>query len=315
MAEVAVVIPFRGEWTHVLPTLRALNQQTIRPSLAIVLSIDGFEKAPLEIAQLTDVCLNGIQGGPAIARNRGWLGVEAPFILFTDSDCIPETDWAEKMLNKLKGECQAVKGVYSAGGTKIIQRLAQVEFEERYYLMKRAETIYLADTYSAGYRRSSLQKTGGFDEGFPFPEHEDVDLSWRLVESGGRICFIPDARVGHKHRSSWTTYFRMKLRRGKWRMMLVKKFPARAISDGYTPQMLKLQILLSIPLLLSLFLIFQFPLITLLLSSVFTILCIPLTITAFKTDPKLAILVPPFALWRGIALFSGSLQGLFGKVD
>ncbi|MCK5785311.1 MAG: glycosyltransferase [Candidatus Sabulitectum sp.] len=308
--EIAAIVPFRGQWSNLIPALKALDQQTIRSRLTVILSIDGLEEPPSHVIDLVDICINGEQTGPASARNRGWRITEAPVILFTDSDCIPEPVWAERMEGKLKDEYQAVKGVYSFGGFKLIQRLAQVEFEERYRLMKNATTIYLADTYSAGFRRDWLEKLEGFDESFPLPEHEDVDLSWRLTKAGGKIGFAAEARVAHTHRPGWIAYFKMKLRRGKWRMMLVRKFPARAVNDGYTPQTMKLQMLLSFPVLISFFLIPFFPVITASMVVLFLLLCIPLIFTALTTDPAMAVFVPVFALWRGTALFSGVLPGL-----
>ena len=312
MTDIAVVVPFLGSsfWSSLLPSLEALNSQTVRANITIVLSVDGFDTVPPEILELIDVCVCGDQKGPASARNRGWRAASCPFILFTDSDCIPESTWAEKMTDKLKAEYQAVKGVYSSGGIKLIQRLSQVEFEERYRLMRKARTLYLADTYSAGFRREWLEKLDGFDESFPLPEHEDVDLSWRLTSAGGKIGFVPDARVAHIHRESWRAYFRMKYRRGKWRIMLVRKFPSRAIQDGYTPQTLKFQMLLSIPLLLSVVLLPFFPIATLILSLLFLLLSAPLMLTAGATDPSTLFFVPFFALWRGVALFAGACRGI-----
>jgi GT2 family glycosyltransferase len=313
MAETAVIVPFRGQWSSVVPTLKALASQTIRENLTIVLSMDGPLNPPAEIAGMADVCVNGKQMGPAAARNRGWKSTDAPLILFTDSDCIPDPDWAQRMTEKLYGEYQAVKGVYSSGGRKLIQRLAQVEFEERYRLMQRAPVIYLADTYSAGFKRDWLEKLGGFDEKFYLPEHEDVDFSWRLTGSGGRIGFVSDAMVKHIHRSTWAAYFRMKYRRGKWRIMLVRRFPERAVKDGYTPQTLKLQMLLSIPAVLSVFLLPVYPMIPISLIIIYLLLCVPLVLTSLRTDPAIVFFIPFFALWRGIALFSGVVRGTAGR--
>ncbi len=312
MTDIAVVVPFLGSWSSLVPTLEALNSQTVRENITIVLSVDGFATAPPDIIELTDVCVYGDQNGPASARNRGWRAASCPFVLFTDSDCIPERTWAGRMTDKLKTEYQAVKGVYSSGGSKLIQRLSQVEFEERYRLMKKARTLYLADTYSAGFRREWLEKLNGFDESFPLPEHEDVDLSWRLTSTGGKIGFVPDARVAHVHRESWKAYFKMKYRRGKWRIMLVRKFPVRAIDDGYTPQTLKFQMLLSIPVLLSVVLLPFLPLVTLISFLLFLLLSAPLILTAAATDPSTVFFVPFFALWRGVALFTGACRGITG---
>ncbi len=310
MAEISVVVPFRGEWNSLIPTLIALNQQTIRSVLSVVLSVDGHEPPPPAIEKLVDVFVTGPQAGPASARNRGWRQTDTPFILFTDSDCVPQANWAEKMFSVLKNEYDAAKGVYSKGGTRLIQRLAQVEFEERYRLMNKSEVLYLADTYSAGFHREWLVKLNGFDESFPLPEHEDVDLSWRLVKAGGKIGFAAQAMVAHTHRKSWSEYFKMKYRRGKWRIILVKSYPARVVKDGYTPQSLKLQMLLSFPVIVSLVLLPVYPVITSIVLLLFLLFTLPLMYTALLTDSSVCFAVPFFALWRALALFSGALVGL-----
>lgn len=315
MAETAVVIPFMGDFASLLPTLEALQAQTIRNDLLVIVSIDGSEEPPLFIDELVELSLNGAHAGPATARNRGWRNTpsEVKYILFTDSDCIPEPEWAERLVEKLKSNFQAVKGVYSFGGKKLIQRLSQVEFEERYKLMSKAKQIFLADTYSAGFRKNWLEKLDGFNEDFPLPEHEDVDLSWRLVEFGGHIGFEPAAKVEHKHRDSWIAYFKTKFRRGKWRTMLIKSYPSRAVSDGYTPQTLKMQMFSSIPLVVSFLFIRTSIFIPISFLFLFILLCLPLFIVAGKKDKSVTPIIPFFALWRGIALFIGFVTGIFAK--
>ena len=315
MADASVVIPFKGEWETLFPLLEALKIQTARSDLQIVLSVDGQEKPPSFIAALTYSVVTGVSAGPASARNRGWRSTSAEFVLFTDSDCVPEADWAEKMLAGLRGEYDAVKGIYSRGGKSLIQRLAQVEFQERYIIMGKRDSILLADTYSAGFKREWLEKLDGFDESFPFPDHEDVDLSWRLVAEEGRIGFVPDARVAHIHRPGWCSYFRLKVRRGKWRFILVKKFPERVMEDGYTPQTLKLQMILWLPLVLSIPLFPVMPLLPLIISVLFLLSCIPLMRVSMRSDPAVFFLVPFFAFWRALALSAGVFCALFHRSD
>src|SRR4029079_14954080 len=48
-------------------------------------------------------------------------------------------------------------------------------------------------------RRSALLEVGGFDE--TLPSGEDVDLCWRLIESGSRVRHEPIALVAHEHRT------------------------------------------------------------------------------------------------------------------
>ena len=48
-------------------------------------------------------------------------------------------------------------------------------------------------------RRSAILAVGGFDESLA--AGEDVDLCWRLLDSGSRLRYEPVAMVSHEHRS------------------------------------------------------------------------------------------------------------------
>jgi N-acetylglucosaminyl-diphospho-decaprenol L-rhamnosyltransferase len=54
---------------------------------------------------------------------------------------------------------------------------------------------------AAALRRSAVMAAGGMDA-YLFLYAEDLDLSWRLRRSGGRIVFVPTARVRHLHGES-----------------------------------------------------------------------------------------------------------------
>lgn len=307
---ISVVVPFHGPPGPLVRCLDALAAQTARSSLEIVLSVDGPE-CPEGVGQLADLVVTSpVRTGPAGARNRGWRASGGNLILFTDSDCVPMPDWAEKMAAPLAEGWNATKGVYTSGGTLPIQRLAQIEFCERYRKMLKASEVTIADTYSAGFTRESLELTGGFDETFPVPDHEDVDLSWRLLKAGGRIRFVPGAGVAHTHRPGWVAYFRLKTGRGRWRLKVLGKFPAMARSDGYTPQSMKVQMLLGPLVAPALACGFISPLIPLAWLGVFLAFCTPIIFTAISTDPRMTPLVPLFCWWRGIALFTGMTTGL-----
>lgn len=310
MELISVVVPFHGPTGPLLRCLEALACQTARSSLEIVLSVDG-PVCPEEVKGLADVVVTSpVRTGPAGARNRGWKASGGSRILFTDSDCVPLPDWAAKMAAPLSGGWQASKGVYTGGGTRLIQRLAQIEFQERYRIMEKAREVTIADTYSAGFTRESLEATGGFDETFPVPDHEDVDLSWRLLKMGGRIRFVPDAGVAHTHRPGWGAYFRLKMSRGRWRLKVLKKFPGMARSDGYTPQTMKVQMLLGPLLLPAMAAGFVSPLIPLVWLGLFLPFCFPIMLTALSCDRAMTPLVPFFCWFRGTALFLGLANGL-----
>jgi len=307
----AVIIPSYNDSDRLTPCLEALGNPTIRDRLIITVSLDGGEPLPESIAKLADVVLQGPHAGPAAARNRGWKSANTPYILFTDSDCAPEPDWAEDMIRALEAGADAVKGKYSSGGSRMIQRLAQVEFEERYSLLLASGVTDMVDTYSAGFRRSSLDDMDGFDESFPCADHEDVDLSYRMLEAGYRLVFTPEARVAHVHRPTWMAYFRMKFSRGRWRTVVLRRFPSMIGGGSYTPGGLKVQIILAGLLPFALALCFVWPMIAVLWLTAFLITTIPVAVAASSTDPGTLAAVPLFCLFRGCALFLGMLRGIF----
>jgi N-acetylglucosaminyl-diphospho-decaprenol L-rhamnosyltransferase len=65
---------------------------------------------------------------------------------------------------------------------------------------------------------------GGFDEGY-FLHVEDVDLCWRMRQSGGRVLFAPAARVVHLGSTSHTSPLRVEFFKG---LGLVRYFRKRA---------------------------------------------------------------------------------------
>lgn len=312
---VSVIVASYNDTEDLEKCLEALNGQTARDTLEIVVSLDGGDHLPEKVAARADRVVEGRHSGPAGARNRGWRASTGDPVLFTDSDCIPYPDWVERMVMALNSGSDAVKGVYSEGGTRIIQRLAQIEFDERYKLLSKHETIDIVDTYSAGYRRSVLESTGGFDESFPFPDHEDIDLSCRMAGEGYLLRFAPEAKVSHRHRETWRAYFRMKFSRGRWRMKIVRRYPRKAGTDTYTPLCMKLQIILCPLLAPALLLLFADPLPLALWAGLFILSTVPLVLTAFRRDRSLVLLVPIFAFWRGCALFSGLCRGIFAPEE
>ena len=325
----SVVVPFlnNGDESRCAAlgeALDALRSQTIRDSLLIVVSLDGGQPLPKELADKADLVIEGEWGGPAVARNRGWRAADTPrFVLFTDSDCIPEQDWAGKLLEPLRsGHFQGAKGVYSSGGEKIVQRLAQVEFEERYRLLERQlrenGSIEMVDTYSAAFTAKALRQVNGFDETFPAADHEDVDISYRMRELGMKLFFVPTARAAHTHRRGWLAYFRLKMSRGYWRSRILRAFPRRSLRDRYAPRALRVQMALVAvfgPLIL-LGLLGGWALAPIVgWGLVFSASCLPQLLCAIRTDIGVAPLIPAFALWRAVALVSGVVRGLTGRSE
>jgi len=257
-------------------------------------------------------------GGPAIARNTGIQAARGELILFTDGDCMPEPQWLEALSSPFSNpEVSGAKGVYRTAQKDVWSRLAQLEFEERYDLLRSQSDIDFVDTYSGAFRRSDLIELNGFDTTFPEANNEDVDLSFRIKERGGRFVFAPEAVVWHKHREGFWNYARLKFGRGFWRMKVYRKHPSKAGRDSYTPWTLKAQ--LTLMAIAPLALVFSFFGRSRPRSSPGTglgtfsaawfgaclITCIPLGRIALFREPELIPVIPFFLATRATALLAG----------
>ena len=151
----SVVIPAFNAGNVIGGCLRSLQQQSFQDFEVIVVD-DGSSDRTVEVA-------NGFAGvrvlrqqhaGPAVGRNRGAKAAKGEIVVFTDSDCVPDANWIREMVQPFEdSKVMAVKGAYRTRQNSLTARFAQLEFEERFGMLRKAETIDMVDTYSAGFRR------------------------------------------------------------------------------------------------------------------------------------------------------------------
>jgi hypothetical protein len=84
------------------------------------------------------------------------------------------------------------------------------------------------------FRKSWLERIGGFDPQFR-TAGDDVDLCWRLQETGGRLGFHPGAVVWHHRRNSVRRYWKQQVGYGKAEALLARKWPQKYNSAAHIP--------------------------------------------------------------------------------
>ncbi|HVP22030.1 MAG TPA: glycosyltransferase [Anaerolineaceae bacterium] len=315
---ISVIIPAYNAEKTLPDCLEALKNQSLIPQEIIVVD-DGSTDRTAQVAKgFNVIVISQPNQGPAAARNAGIAQSCGDILLFTDSDCIPDAFWVERMVVAFTNPVvDGVKGVYRTHQSEVAARLVQMEFEDRYRLLSRSGWIDFVDGHAAAFRREAVLQIGGFDPAFPEANNEDVDFSYRLAAAGKRMVFRPDAIVYHRHPDSFWKYFKVKIKRGYWRMIVYKQHPGKAIRDSYTPQVMKFQILFIYAAAAALFLSLITPhaLWGVGLSLIFFILSIaPFFRFVERSDPRLAILGPWFILVRAVAFSLGILGGLAGML-
>ncbi len=158
--------------------------------------------------------------GPAAARNVGWRQAQGEFIAFTDDDCIPTPGWLRNGLAAFRASIVAVSG-------RVVMPLSGVptDYELNASNLQRSEFV----TANCFYRRSVLERTGGFDERFSEAWREDSDLIFTVMEridGALQTAYAPDAVVIHPVRPAHWGISLWQQRKNMYNALLYKKHPA-----------------------------------------------------------------------------------------
>ncbi len=312
----SVIVPARNAEGTIGRCADALGRQRHSlDALEVIVVDDGSTDATAEVARASGAEVVTIPpSGPAVARNRGVAASSGDVVLFTDADCEPCEEWVERMARPFDDpDVIATKGVYRTVQRELTARFVQHEYESRYRRMRRpGRRIDFIDTYAAGFRRDLFDRCGGFDGRFPGASVEDQEFSFRYTRLPGRVAFVEDAVVTHRHARSPLGYFRKKAKIAYWKVRVMLRHPDKIATDAHTPQNVKLEMLSTLVLAASV------PFAATVTGrwvaagalAVFLASSIPLTLSILRRDPRVGLLAPWFQLLRALALGAGSLLGL-----
>lgn len=321
----SVIVPAYNAERTIGACVAALHVQSFDHPYEIIVVDDGSTDGTAAAAQVAGAKVITIPNGrPAAARNAGTRAASGEIICYTDADCVPHADWLRHITAPFaEADIAACKGIYATRQTKLVARFVQLEYEDKYDLLRSEEYIDFIDTYSAAYRRAVLLECGGFDERFDYLE--DQELSFRLAAQGHKMVFQPTAVVDHLHTATLRAYLRKKQTIGYWKAQVVRRFPERAVKDSHTPQVMKVQMALSIMLVgltvLGLGVAVLYParwgvagwlylLPAGIVGLIFVATTLPFVRKAWLKDRPVALVSPFLLLGRALALSMGYINGV-----
>jgi histidinol-phosphate phosphatase family protein len=182
-----VVIPTAGR-DSLGRLLRALAAG-VGPLPRCVLVVDDRPSDAAEPLEIADVGLEvevvrGRGGGPAAARNRGWRAARSDWVAFLDDDVVTPSNWRAALAADL---ARADEGVAASQGRIVVplpRDRRPTDWERNVGGLEHARWA----TADMAYRRSALERVGGFDERFPRAYREDADLGLRVSNAGFSIA-------------------------------------------------------------------------------------------------------------------------------
>ncbi len=145
--------------------------------------------------------------GPAAARNRGIAAARSPLLLFVDDDIVAAPDLIPVHLryhtdtDGLLGVVGLVQWLPGLRVTPFMQWLDSTDLQFSYGTWMREGRIERPwdafYTCNLSLSAAMIGAVGGFDERFPYPAFEDVELGFRLSRQGFRLDYRPDALAWH----------------------------------------------------------------------------------------------------------------------
>lgn len=206
---VSVIVPTLNDDLIGSVVSRIISEAEGVPSEVIVIGRDDRRRIP------HDLPLRFIETerpvGASVARNIGISESKGRWLVFVDSDCLVSPGWLRSLLARLDaGELVVGGGVVTPTDDywMLVYNLSM--FHEFLAWNPAGPKPYLP-TLNLAVARSVIDEVGRMDESLP--RGQDIDWTVRMVLSGFRLYFEPDARVEHRPqktglREIWSTWIR-----------------------------------------------------------------------------------------------------------
>ncbi|HYD64513.1 glycosyltransferase family 2 protein [Azospirillum sp.] len=236
-----VIIPTCNRLQRITRCLEALERQDTPPGTFDVIvvddgSTDGTAEALKNRSSTLDVrVLSQANQGPAAARNRALAAGTAPLVLIINDDTILTEGAVRRHIDLHDaagpGEKKIVLGNFrimpeyrSDLFTAAVDATTHI-FPFSWLKARRILDFSYFITCNTSLARAAFDEAGVFDESFPKPAGEDIEMGYRLYAKGWSIEFVPDLMSWHDSYFTPRSYARARFIRGEEDLRFIHKHP------------------------------------------------------------------------------------------
>lgn len=165
--------------------------------------------------------------GPGAARNLGMRSAKGDFFIFIDSDVIIPSHWLNIINNTLIKEDADAYGGPDTFLDNFPALLKAINYSMTSFITtgglrgKKGKKLakYYPRSFNMGLSRALWEEIGGFGS---LRHGQDIEFSNRIIRSGAKVIFIPDAEVYHKRRTNLRRFYKQVFNWGVARINLYK---------------------------------------------------------------------------------------------
>jgi glycosyltransferase involved in cell wall biosynthesis len=242
---VSLLVAMRNEERHIRATLESIFFQDYPSDRLEVRVYDGNSTdGSWEIAQ--GLCagrpLASVSRNPRITQAAGWnLGIDeasGDIIGIVSAHCELAPDYVSTAVETLERTgADMVGGVMRAAGEGTIGEAVAIATSTpfgvgnaRFHFTGVEEEV---DTVYQGVCRSATYRRLRFDE--EMVRDQDDELSYRLLDEGGRIICNPAIRSAYRNRSTLISLWRQYFQYGFWKVRVMQKHPGQIRTRQVVP--------------------------------------------------------------------------------
>jgi len=229
---VSVIIPVLNEERHLAQAVRMILDQDYPGSLEVVLALGPSRDRTDAVAQRLAAADPRVRtvpnpsGKTPSALNAAIGAARHEIVARVDGHAEIPADYLRVAVSALvRADADNVGGVMDAQGTSAFERAVACAMRSKLGVGNarfhvggepgEAETVYLGV-----FRRSALQRVGGYDE--HFARAQDWEMNHRIRQTGGRVWFVPELKVTYRPRSTVRALSRQYFLYGRWRRVVAR---------------------------------------------------------------------------------------------
>ncbi|MBU1326654.1 glycosyltransferase [Patescibacteria group bacterium] len=223
----SIVIPYYNAPDNLERLIASIQKSKGAPPYEVIVVDDGSEEELKVKSEKLKVIRLKKNRGPAVARNRGVAVARGKFVVFLDSDVEVFADTLANIASVFRDDPDVV----ALTGVWVKDQRSRSFFPNfkalrdwSYWINERDKSGYyfLFSTRIAAIKRSVFLRLGGFDETYPAPLVEDIELTYRIARRYA-IIFAPHVRVRHEFEEFWPIAKKYFLRAYYWTKLYQKR--------------------------------------------------------------------------------------------